>query len=313
MKARWLLAFTLLFVCCGCTIKGIQKFVARNDDGLKYIGRIEKVTNYERDVVWAEVGDQQLLLDVSWPEGEGPFPIVVNIHGGGWVIGSKEMDEPLCRYLTNRGYVVYNIEYRLAPDYPFPAAVNDCLGAVIWAKDHAADYNGDASRVAVMGGSAGGNLAAMVALAWNDSYFTPTFSSYDHNASVQAAVVIFGVFDLAKSYPDKEWVAKMSLDMAGSYLGGSPSEAGENYNLASPVYYLDRAESISPMLIVCGDKDGLYPQSQAWDYALTERGVPHEFHIAYGKDHAFTNWHWQKAAKSAYASIVNFLDHQLKG
>ena len=108
-------------------------------------------------------------LRIYLPDGEGPFPLVVFFHGGGWVRGSLDAYEGPCRLLTNEtDCVVVSVGYRRAPEHPFPAGFEDCYRAAEWAATHAADLQGDPDRVAVAGDSAGGNLAAAVALAARD-------------------------------------------------------------------------------------------------------------------------------------------------
>ena len=96
------------------------------------------------------------------PEGTGPFPVMVWIHGGGWVIGSADESIATARDLAaGAGCIVVSLDYRLAPEHKAPAAVDDCVAAVGWVLDHAAEIGGDPARVAVGGDSAGGNLAAL--------------------------------------------------------------------------------------------------------------------------------------------------------
>ncbi len=103
------------------------------------------------------------------PAGEGPFPLLVFFHGGGWVRGSIDAYDGLCRRLTNEaGCLVVSVEYRRAPEHPFPAGFEDCYTATEWAARYATDLGGDPDRVAVGGDSAGGNLAAAVSLAARD-------------------------------------------------------------------------------------------------------------------------------------------------
>ncbi len=304
MKTRYLMmALVLALLASGCSYERIQKFTVNNDRHLNAIRKPPAVANYARDVVWSSPGGEDLLMDVSWPDGPGPFPMVVNIHGGAFFMSTKAIDEALCRALTNRGYVVLNVNYRLAPQHQFPTLVNDCLGAVIWAKAHAGEYHGDPTRVAVSGGSAGGNLAGMVALAWDEPRFTPTFTAEGLDASTKAAVVIFGVWDMTiMDFPGS--------DRENPYLGATFADDPEIFARASPVSYLDR-DHIPPMMLVCGDEDGLYPQSVAVNVKLTELGAPHLFYTASGKGHGFTNWHWQDEAKAAYEAIADWLDETI--
>ena len=108
-------------------------------------------------------------LRIYLPVESGPSPVLVFLHGGGWVRGSLEAYDGLCRRLTNgAGCVVVSVAYRRAPEHPFPAGLEDCYAATEWAAEHAADIEGDPGRVAVGGASAGGNLSAAVALAARD-------------------------------------------------------------------------------------------------------------------------------------------------
>jgi acetyl esterase/lipase len=305
MKTKLIILLTVLISTglSGCSYKAMQKLSMKYDYTLNAIRKPAEVDNYSRDVVWASPGGEDLHADISRPDGDGPFPIVVNIHGGGFFMATKAIDEGLCRHLTNRGYAVVNVNYRLAPQHKFPAAINDCLGAVIWAKAHATDFNGDPGRVAVTGGSAGGNLVGMVALAWDDPFFEPTFKAGDLDASIKAAVPIFAVWDMTiMSFPGK--------DRENFYIGASLAEAPELFAKASPVSYLDRPD-IVPLMLVCGDKDPLYPQSEKAAAMLEQIGAPFEFYIAHGKGHGFTNWHWQEEAHMAFDAIADWLDKTL--
>ncbi|WP_373088755.1 alpha/beta hydrolase [Sneathiella sp.] len=108
---------------------------------------------------------------------EAPLPVLVYYHGGGWVVGSPNTHDSLCRKIANSGpFVVVSVDYRMGPEHPFPAAVNDAYAALNWCVDHIADYDGDASRIAVGGDSAGGNLSAVVCLvAREEKTYMPKF------------------------------------------------------------------------------------------------------------------------------------------
>ncbi len=108
-------------------------------------------------------------IRIYMPEGQGPFPVLVFFHGGGWVIGDLETHDPTCRALSNAANcVTVSVDYRLAPEHKFPAAADDCYEATKWTILNIASYGGDPTRVAVGGDSAGGNLAAAVALMSGD-------------------------------------------------------------------------------------------------------------------------------------------------
>src|SRR5262245_55320688 len=102
---------------------------------------------------------------IYWPAGAGPFPALVFFHGGGWVIGDLDSHDVTCRALTNQaGCVTVSVDYRLAPEHKFPAAVDDSYAATRWVAEHAAELGVDPARIAVGGASAGGNLSTVVAL-----------------------------------------------------------------------------------------------------------------------------------------------------
>ena len=108
--------------------------------------------------------DGGIPVRIYVPFGKGPFPVLLYFHGGGWVIGDIESSDGLCRILTNAaGCIVVSVDYRLAPEHPFPAAADDAYQATLWVATNASSFGGDPSRIAVCGDSAGGNLAAVVA------------------------------------------------------------------------------------------------------------------------------------------------------
>jgi acetyl esterase/lipase len=268
----------------------------------------------QRRAEYARVGTEVLAADIFWPEVSGTFPVVVNFHGGAWHKKDQEpYAEHICRWLCNKGYVVFNASYRLAPEYHFPVQVNDALGAILFAKTVAAKYNGDPTRVAVMGDSAGGNLAAMCALCWDDPYFKPTYAGDGKaTAQTQANVFLFAVYDL-------EWMYKMfglyaiidnPPEVGKMYIGGKLEDMREQYRRASPVNHLRK--DLSPTLIVCGINDPLFPQSKSFHQKLNEMGVPNGLYAAEDETHAFTAFPLNKGAKDAYNAVNAFLNLVLK-
>src|SRR5689334_8202429 len=117
----------------------------------------------ERNLTYREVGGEKLELDAYIPLGDGIRPGVMVIYGGGWILGSKQLSGPMAEMLAERGYVAFAMNYRLAPQHPFPAAVDDVRASTAWVREHAAEFGLDPGRIGAIGGSAGGNLAAMLA------------------------------------------------------------------------------------------------------------------------------------------------------
>ena len=130
-------------------------------------GEAEPVGKIEDREIPGQEG--KIPVRIYTPEGKGPFPVLVFFHGGGWVIGNIESHDTTCRVLTNAaGCVTVSVDYRLAPEHKFPAAPEDCYTATKWVADNATTFNGDPTRIAVGGDSAGGNLAAVVPLMARD-------------------------------------------------------------------------------------------------------------------------------------------------
>lgn len=217
-------------------------------------------------------------VQVSWPEGDGPHPVFVWIHGGGWVIGSATESDVTARQLCTRaGCIVVNVDYRLAPEHPFPAAVEDCLAAARWTLDHIAELGGDPARVAVGGDSAGGNLAAVVAQELPGRFVLQ--------------VLVYPVTDLTWSHPSIEenaegyLLTKASMVWFGShYLG----DADPTHPLASPLHAQDeRLAGACPAFVITAEFDPLRDEGEAYARRLAEAGVSVQ-HVRYdGQIHAF--------------------------
>jgi acetyl esterase/lipase len=276
-----------------------------------------RVAHVERRVVYATHDGKELTADVFWPDGKGPFPVIVNIPGGAWYKENEEwLREPLCRYLCNHSFVVFNVSYSHAPEHGFPDAVNDVLGAIIFAKTSAAKYNGDPDHIGLVGDSAGANLAAMASLVWDDPYFTPTFKGDGtFTARTQANVFLFGAYDLVATYNMTTLYAVIfdnPKEATVKYLGGTPAQVPERYRLASPVNHLRK--DMAPTLIVCGSNDPILPQSKAFHEKLDELGVPNALYISVGDNHGFTMYPppFTKGAEDCYAAIAAFFWLELR-
>src|SRR5258705_13694762 len=133
-----------------------------------------------------------LTADIAVPKGNGPHPVVVYLHGGGWVAGSPRTHRKLGMHFADAGFLTVNVDYRLAPEHPFPAGLDDCVHAVKWAGENAKRWNGDSSRLAVGGDSAGGNLTAATV----ESLSAENYGG----ANPKAAVLIYVVFDFSPPF-----------------------------------------------------------------------------------------------------------------
>lgn len=225
------------------------------------------------DVPYASRSKAQ-CLDLYLPdEGEGPFPLVVHIHGGGFGMGDKR-DDHMDTYLQGlkRGYAIASVEYRLSGEAIFPAAVLDCREAFRFLKRNAAKYSIDPNRICALGGSAGGNLAALMGMNIpNGAFYGEEGLEFDGSCEVQAAVDQFGPIDFrvmddqaranGVSFADHD--APVSAE--SSYMGGPlPALSDEWLAKANPTSYI--SSRMAPMLVEHGCVDKLVPFMQSVNF-----------------------------------------------
>lgn len=231
-----------------------------------------------RDVTYRETPDEYLELDLHRPaSGSGPHPLVVHIHGGGWVFGDKQWDEE-GRWHANLGTAAASIEYRLAGTAHYPAAVRDTFAAVTWLREHAAEAaNIDPERVVLIGESAGAHLSALTAVAPDESNFQP--QGVDARVDgIDGVIPISGVFNLTEDRAARDRAAL-------AFFGCSGNNCPETYEEASPITYVDSNDP--PHLLYHGTADERIPYRTATQYrdALQEVDVPVTLITGEGGDH----------------------------
>jgi cation diffusion facilitator CzcD-associated flavoprotein CzcO/acetyl esterase/lipase len=237
------------------------------------------------------------------PPSETPLPVVIAYHGGGFVAGNADSIDPLCRNLAvNVGAVVVNVDYRLAPEHPFPAAVDDAVAVLRWVREYIADHGGDPQRIAVLGDSAGGNLATVVAR-----------HAATDGLPLGAQVLVYPLVDGEAETPSKrEFFHGPFLSVpAGDrfwqlYLGGAEVTPD-----AAPLRATDLAGS-APALVLTMGIDPLRDEGETYAARLREAGVEVEHHRFDGLIHA--TWTFSKLiprAAEVDATIVEFLRRRL--
>lgn len=253
------------------------------------------------DVQYSQPDGQALRLDLFLPSGGGPKPAVVFLFGGGWTGGVKSSVWRQCVYLAEQGFVAASVQYRLAPAYRFPAALNDAQAAIIWLRSRATDYSIDATRVAIGGASSGGHLAELVGTnAWSGS----DWSGAPANARVQAVVALSPVSKLSD-----QMTVGVQANIA-KLLGATFVENPGAWDAASPLTHVSKRAA--PFLILHGNADKVVPydQSVAMLHRLQEAGVRAELFTAEGGDHpALFHPPWFDPANVA---MGRFLDSVLK-
>ena len=219
------------------------------------------------------------------PEGKGPFPCLLYLHGGWWIMWSAAHVRRIATRFAEGGFLVLNLDYRLAPEHPFPAAAEDAVYAARWLVENAAHYGGDPSRLVVGGDSVGANLSATTVAALSagedildggDLAGVPV--------SFSGALLLYGVFDMPLAMQEPLTNAGMIELATQAYLGATFLRQLRN-PLVSPIYAdLSR---FPPCYVSCGDEDSLLGQSFAMAKALTLANVPTTCSVVAGADHGF--------------------------
>lgn len=253
------------------------------------------------NITYSVANNYELKLDVYAPRTtRGPNPILLFIHGGGWVVGTKEATFMWLMPYLEMGWAVVNVEYRLAKVSLAPAAVEDCRLALRWVFTHAKDYGFDTTKVVVSGGSAGGHLALTTGmLPFSAGFDRPTeWFIRNENPKVAAIINWFGITDVADLLDGPNM-----KEYAVSWFG-SMSNREEMAKRVSPLTYVRK--DLPPILTIHGTADQLVPYSHATRLheALTKAGVPNQLlTIPNGKHGGFTREEMLKA----YTTIREFL------
>ncbi len=238
----------------------------------------QAVANIEDRMI--PVYDGAIKLRIYTPEGKGPFPILVYFHGGGWVMGDLEGADGPLRALTNGAQaVVVSVDYRLAPEYKFPTAVNDCYLATKWVWENAPLLGGDVGRVAVGGESAGGNLAAVVSIMARDRGCP----------SLCLQVLIYPITDISREYPSQS-------KFDGYFLTGEDIRYFEKlylrtdadrHNIQVSPLLAESLSNLPPALVVTAGYDPLHDQGEVYAKRLKEAGVDVTYYCYEDMIHGF--------------------------
>ena len=252
----------------------------------------------------------EIELRIYWPEGPPGAPMLVWFHGGGWVLGSVEASDPLCRRLAHRsGAIVVSVEYRLAPEDPAPAPFDDCYAATRWVVAHAAELAGDRSRLAVGGASAGGNLAAAVALHARDHggpaiahqlLFYPVTDSRMDSDSYERAGEGFGL-----SRDSMRWYWDCYVPAGGQVARGDLR--------VSPAHATDLS-GLPSAQVITAEYDPLADEGAAYAARLGAAGVPVRTERVPGHLHGFlNNAHLFDRAEQSITAAAEELRRALSG
>jgi acetyl esterase len=298
--------------------------------GLAAAGRLHPSANparhgieVTRDLPYRQGGAVEHLLDVWRPTHVAqPMPIVFYVHGGGFRFLSKDTHWVMALMFARKGYLVLNVSYRLAPQHPFPAAVEDIAEAWQWALAHAAEYGGDTSRVVVAGESAGANLAMGLTLSTCYRRAEPHARAvFDGGVVPRACLPMCGMLQVsdparfARRRKLMRFIADRIDEVAEAYLFGHDQATPEELELADPLRVLERGDQpdrpLPPFFAAVGTADPVLDDTRRLQAALDKAGVTNEVHYYPREPHAFHALVFRKSARECWKATFRFLDEVL--
>lgn len=298
--------------------------------GLSHVGKVHPLARPERhgvevirDIPYLDTGFAEHRLDVYRPvEATGPLPICLYVHGGGFRILSKDSHWIMGLLFARRGYLVFNVNYRLAPRYPFPHAVEDVCSAYRWVVDNAESYGGDLERLIFAGESAGGNLVTALTVAL--CYDRPErYAREIRECGVlpRAVVPACPLLEVSNPHRFKE-IMKLSrfvqdriIEVSEAYL--PPSIERAERDLADPLRLFERGERpdrpLPPIFAPCGTADPLHDDVRRLDIAMQQLGSTCEVRFYDGEHHAFHALIFRPNARQCWRDTFAFLDEHVTG
>ncbi|MDW7650563.1 MAG: alpha/beta hydrolase [Bacillota bacterium] len=258
------------------------------------------------DIPYLDDGIPAHRLDVYSPKAvDGPLPVIIYFHGGGFVAGDKSHMRQYCMALANEGYVVFNINYRLAPVYKNPAQIEDVLAALAWIKVNGDSYQGDTNRIFLAGDSAGAYLAGLAAAVCTNGRLAaklglrPPLTEQD----IRGVLFFCGLFDLQTASKRKFISLKSDIEM----MTGTVDLRGlDNYSVLKNI-----TANYPPVFISSGKVDGLHPESEQLISALAEKEINYTALLFDRSEkkafHAFQQHLALHTAKQCMAEALNFL------
>lgn len=252
-----------------------------------------------KDVVYENISGVALTLDAHVPDGAGPFPAAILVHGGGWVAGDKEQYITyIFQPLTDAGFAWFSINYRLAPQFRFPAEADDVEAAIRFVKKNAAKYKVDAKRIALIGESAGGHLVSYVG------------ARNRPDVRVAAVISMYGIHDFVAAAIAWKPFPHEVLDLFG--IRAVDAESAPVLIKASPVIYI--RDDMPPFLLMHGSKDEDVPYEQSVEMCskMKQAGARCDLITIEGAPHGMDHWEphpeflWYKRA------LIEWLQKTLK-
>ncbi len=262
-----------------------------------------------KDIVYASPGGRALHLDLLRPLGSARCPAVLLIHGGGWRSGDRSMSLPMAIRLASHGYVAATAEYRLSPEALYPAAVHDLKAAVRWLRAQGNRYHIDTSKIAVLGCSAGGQLAALLGTTNGDPRFEGDEGSPEYSSAVQAVVDIDGILDFTDPAESGKDTIPGKPSAGASWFGATFREKPELWIEASPLAHV--SGRTAPMAFINSAVPRFHAGRDSLIARLDKLGISSEVHTLAGTPHTFWLFHpWFEPTCNLTKSFLDTVFHQ---
>jgi pectinesterase len=241
-----------------------------------------------RELVYAHYGTREMHLDLFQPNGAGPFPAVIIVHGGAWITGNHAMENPFAIELARRGYIAATIEYRLSNEAKYPAQIHDLKAAIRWLRANAARLNIDPNRIAAVGASAGGHLVALLGATNGISRFEGDGGNAKFSSAVQSVVDIDG----PATFVDPGNIAKEKkgpFDTNTRLIGGAFEEKASVWADASPITHVHKQSA--PVLFINSSSYRPFQQREEMSARLKALGIVSEIVVIPDTPHPLWLFH----------------------
>ena len=248
-------------------------------------------------IVYKNTDLRSLALDAFYAKSNQANPAVILVHGGGWKSGDKSMMEQLAGAIASKGYSCFAIEYRLSSEAQYPAGVFDIKSAIQFVKRNAVKFNVDTTRIAVLGCSSGGQMAALVGTTNGNKKFEEVNSMHKTSTTIQAVIDIDGI--LAFKHPESA-----EGEMAALWLGGTYQEKSENWKNASALHHAGK--NSAPILFINSSFDRFHAGRDDMIAILNKKKIYSEVKTISDSPHSF--WLFEPWFDQTVAYVVQFLD-----
>ncbi|MBZ9607890.1 alpha/beta hydrolase [Clostridium estertheticum] len=262
------------------------------------------------NIQYVEDQDSIRLLDIAVPDGNGMFPIIIYVHGGGWMSGNKNSYTRICKSFAKDGYLTFNINYRLAPKYSYPIQIQDIASAINWVEKNAEIYGGDKTKIFLAGDSSGAHLIShYVTILENEDLKKITNIEKVISIDVIKGILLFyGVYNISDLDKLNSPIIKIQNE---SFLGKDLDLYKKRVKLTSSIFYINK--KFPPAFICTGEVDIIHPQSVELAKELSKYKVNYKLLMLSKQEypeakHAFLNFYKRKCSRVAMDEAVKFLN-----